>query len=359
MTRIGLDVRMIAFTGIGVTIRGLLDHWDREKLSQLTLFTPPDWENPYPCATRRSPEKIYGLAQHVMHAARLARERLDLYHMPHFDVPYCYRRPFVATIHDMIHVLFPEHSTKPFSRAYAGFQIRSVLNRAAHIITVSESTRRDLDRFSAGAASRTSVIYPAAGDAFRRLDERETRPVLDRYGLTSGYLLYVGNIRGIKNSRRLIAAYGNLRAAHPEVPPLVMVGHNTFPEFDRGFPAGIRHVAGAPFADLPALYSGASVFIFPSIYEGFGLPPLEAMACGTPVITSNAASLPEVCGDAAVYVDPSSEDSIRDAMRDLWLSPARREALSARGLVRAKKFSWRSFADETWNVYERVLGGQR
>jgi glycosyltransferase involved in cell wall biosynthesis len=137
------------------------------------------------------------------------------------------------------------------------------------------------------------------------------------------------------------------------------VGHNTFRDFDRGFPEGIRHVPGAPFADLPALYSAASVFIFPSIYEGFGLPPLEAMACGTPVITSNAASLPEVCGDAAVYVDPLSEDSMVAAMRDLWLSPSRREALSWRGRARAKKFSWTSFADETWAVYERVLGGRR
>jgi glycosyltransferase involved in cell wall biosynthesis len=354
--RIGLDARMIDFTGIGVTIRGLLDNWEPPKLAQVTLFTPPGWKNPYPCASAAVPEKIYGLAQHLTYARRLGREKLDLFHMPHFDVPYFYRGPFVATVHDMIHVLFPEHSTRPFSRAYAGFQIRQVVRRAARLITVSESTRADLERFYPGAAKKTTVLHPAAGAAFRPLPPQDVETALARHRLARGYLLYVGNIRGIKNSLRLINAYGSLRKSTPDLPPLVMVGKNTYRQFDIGFPEGIRHLGPVPFGDLPALYNGASVFVFPSLYEGFGLPPLEAMACGTPVIVSKAASLPEVCGDAAVYVDPMSEDSIAGAIRDLVMSPSRREELSRRGLARAQKFSWRSFAEGTWNVYEQALG---
>jgi len=354
--RIGLDARMVDFTGIGVTIRGLLDNWTSEQIAQVKLFAPPGWKNPYGCAVEPAPEKIYGLAQHVGYARRLNAEKLDLFHMPHFDVPYLYKRPFVATVHDMIHVLYPEHSTKPFSRAYAGFQIRHVVKRATRLITVSESTKNDLERYCPGAAAKTTVLYPAASDAFRPLPADQVDPALARHGLTRGYLLYVGNIRGIKNSLRLVSAYAAARRATPDLPPLVLVGQNTYRQFDGGFPEGIRHLGPVPFADLAALYNGASMFIFPSIYEGFGLPPLEAMACGAPVIVSKAASLPEVCGDAAVYIDPLSEESIAGAIRDLWLSPARRAELSKRGLVRAQRFSWNAFAQGTWRVYEQAMG---
>ena len=354
--RIGLDARMINYTGIGVTIRGLLDHWTPAQLSKVRLFAAPDWKNPYACASEPAPEKIYGLAQHLTYARRLNHAGLDLYHMPHFDVPYFYRGPFVVTVHDMIHVLFPEHSTKPFSRAYAGIQIRRAVKRATRLITVSESTKNDLERYCPGAAAKTTVLYPAANEAFRPLPPADVAAALARHGLTPGYLLYVGNIRGIKNSLRLITAYTELRKVRPELPLLVMVGQNTYRQFENGFPDGVRHLGPVPFADLAALYNGASMFVFPSIYEGFGLPPLEAMACGTPVIASKAASLPEVCGDAAVYVDPLSEASIGGAIRDLWLSPARREELSKRGLARAQRFSWRQFAEGTWKVYEQALG---
>jgi glycosyltransferase involved in cell wall biosynthesis len=355
VTRIGLDARMIGFSGIGVTIRGLLDHWSPKRLAQVTLFAPPGWKNPYPCESRPAGEKIYGLSQHLGYARRLNRGRLDLFHMPHFDVPYLYRGRLVATVHDLIHVHFPEHSTKPFSRAYAAFQIRRVLKKAARVITVSENTRADLERFSPGAAAKTTVLYPAAGKSFRPLPENDVRDAVKRHGLTPGYILYVGNIRGSKNTLRLITAHGAIRKSSPDVPPLVLVGHNTYRQFENGFPEGVRHLGNVPFEDLPALYNGASMFVFPSIYEGFGLPPLEAMACGTPVIASNAASLPEVCGDAAVYVDPKSEAGIADAIRDLWLSTSRRQELRRRGLDRATKFSWQAFADGTWKVYEEAM----
>jgi glycosyltransferase involved in cell wall biosynthesis len=275
--------------------------------------------------------------------------------MPHFDVPALYRGRLVVTIHDLIHVRFPQYSTRPFSRAYAGWQIRRAVRRAAAIITVSEHTREDLERFIPGSSRKTTVLYPGVGPAFKPLDGSVIKPVLDRNGIERGYFLYVGNIRGTKNTLRLIAAYQKLKEADRGIPPLVLVGHNTYPQFEKGFPDGIKHLGSVPFEDLPALYNGASMFVFPSIYEGFGLPPLEAMACGTPVISSNASSLPEVCGEAAVYVNPYSEQSIADAMRDLHQSPSRKTDLSRRGLARAKKFDWDSFARGTWNVYERAM----
>jgi glycosyltransferase involved in cell wall biosynthesis len=270
-------------------------------------------------------------------------------------VPYFYRGPFVATVHDLIHVIMPEHSTKPFSRAYATFQIRQVVKRARRILTVSENSRNDLERLCPGAAAKTRVFYPAAGASFRPLSEGETAPVLRKHGLTPGYLLYVGNLRGSKNTPRLLAAYAQARAAAKDLPPLVLVGQNTYRQYENAWPEGVRHIGAVDFSDLPALYGGASVFVFPSLYEGFGIPPLEAMACGTPVVSSNAASLPEVCGDAAVYVDPKSESSIADAVIDLWRSESRRAALRERGLARAKKFSWETFAEGTWKTYEEAL----
>ncbi len=356
--KIGLDARMINNSGIGVSIRGLLDHWTPVQRGAVTLFSPPEFENPYGIRAVPSPESVYGLSQHWTHARRVEAEKLDLFHMPHFDIPYFYRGLLVATVHDLIHVLYPEHSTKPFSRAYAKFQIGQVVKRAARIICVSENTKNDLEKYFPGAARKATVLYPAAGPHFRPQTNEEMAPVLARHGLTPGYLLYVGNLRGNKNTPRLLAAFAQARLKTKDLPPLVLVGHNTYRQYDAGWPHGVRYVGTVPVGDLPALYSGASMFVFPSIYEGFGIPPLEAMACGTPVISSNAASLPEVCGAAAVYIDPLSERSLADAISDLWASPSRRAGLRERGLERAQRFNWETFAQGTWKVYEEALGGR-
>jgi glycosyltransferase involved in cell wall biosynthesis len=164
----------------------------------------------------------------------------------------------------------------------------------------------------------------------------------------------VGNIRGSKNVSGLLKAYLSFRQTVKDPPELVLVGKNLLPEYEAGFPAYVRALGVVETADLPPLYSGAVAFIFPSLYEGFGLPPLEAMACGTPVLSSYRASLPEVCDEAALYFDPLSMDSMVRAMTGVVGSDEQRKKMSAMGLVQSKKFSWSNFVDQTWQVYEDV-----
>lgn len=349
--RIGVDVRMINFSGIGTTIRGLLDHWTPAQREQVTAF----YSDEKPAAYRgiAAPFKIYGLRQHWSYAKLLDQQGLDLFHMPHFDVPYLLKTPFVSTVHDLIHLLYPQYSTKPFSSLYAKILLRRVASRARAIIAVSENTRRDIIRFFPSAASKIFVINPAVGEQFRPVSPTESQSVLDKFGVHPGFLLYVGNLRGSKNTDGLLKAYAKYRKLVSHPLPLVLVGKNAG-QYEQ-FPDGVRQISGVSHTELPAFYSAADVFLFPSFYEGFGLPPLEAMACGTPVIASNAGSLPEVCGDAAVNINPYKTDELADAIRSVLASSDQRKKMKERGLKNVKRFSWHRFAAETWALYERVV----
>ncbi len=352
--KVGLDVRMIQFSGIGTTIRGLLDHLPAERLRQMTLYGPSNWANPYPCELRPADDPVYGAHQHWRYGRFLNREKLSVYHMPHYDVPLSYRGRFVATVHDLIHFLFPQFSTKPFTRAYSWFLLRHVTRRAERIITVSENTKKDLIRLFPQSEPKVEVIYPAVDRHYTPIGNELMKRVMREHRLEPGYLLYVGNLREGKNTRRLIRVYMDLKRRR-DLPPLVLVGKNSLTDLDLSkYEPHIRAIGTVSFHDLPAIYSAASVFLFPTLYEGFGLPPLEAMACGTPVIVSNVSSLPEVCADAAEYVDPASDQSLSQAIERLVDSGPRRAELREAGLLRAKKFSWRTFADRTWRIYEDV-----
>jgi glycosyltransferase involved in cell wall biosynthesis len=275
--------------------------------------------------------------------------------MPHYDVPLTYSGPLVVTIHDLIHFLFPEYSTKPFTRAYSRFMLNHVTKRAARILTVSENTKDDLIRLFPTAEPKITVLYPAVDKRFKPVSAEDAYPVMKSHRLSPGYLLYIGNLREGKNIRRLIDAYFHLRQIRRGCPPLVLVGQSSLRGMDfTGMEPHIRHLGPVPFDQLPALYSSAALFVFPTLYEGFGLPPLEAMACGAPVLTSNVASLPEVCGDAADYTNPRSEEAIARALAGLLDHPDIRKVMRAKGLERVKLFSWRRFAEGTWNVYEQV-----
>lgn len=346
---IGLDTRMIDYSGIGATIRGLLGGFSDEQRKRVALY-----------GLDKAPFPVYGLRQHWAFGRMLNRERLSLYHMPHYDVPLSYKGPLVATVHDLIHYLFPQYSTKPFTRTYAWFLLRHMARRASRIIAVSENTKRDLVKLFPAVAPRTVVLHPAVDSDFAPLSSGEAAPILKKYSLEPGYVLYVGNLRESKNTRRLVWAYQAVAAQRPDFPPLVLVGHNSLAGFDpSALGPRVVGVGPVPFKNLPAFYSSASLFVFPSLYEGFGIPPLEAMACGAPTIASNVASIPEVCGDAAEYVDPVSEESIARAMVALFDNPKRREELRGKGFARVKRFSWSSFAQGTWRVYEEVLRESR
>jgi glycosyltransferase involved in cell wall biosynthesis len=273
----------------------------------------------------------------------------------------------VVTIHDCIHLRFPQYLPHRLAYVYARSSMWMATHRASRVLTVSETSKRDILRYFRIPESRIDVIYNAIDERLGEAPtEAEVALVRERYQLNDPFVLYAGNIKPHKNLERLIAAFQMLRrGGGMENVKLLIIGDeiSKYASLRRAvhrhkLHKHVRFFGFVPDKTLASLYRLASVFVFPSLYEGFGLPPLEAMACGAPVIATKAASVPEVCGDAAVYIDPSSAEGLAMAIRDLWASPSRREAQRARGLARARRFTWSSFAEATWRVYEEAAGAR-
>ncbi len=265
----------------------------------------------------------------------------------------------VLTVHDLIFRHLPQHH-KRLNRWYLNLAMPLYVRRATHLIAVSEATRRDLMAAYGVPAEKITVIYEAADPRFGPRDALEQQTIRANYGLPPAYFLYLGTIEPRKNLLRLLRAWEPLYLAG-EAPPLVIVGKrgwlsDPFFEAVKRSPArkGLILTGYVLDDDLPTLIAAATAFVFPSLYEGFGLPPLEAMACGTPVLCSDRSSLPEVVGDAALLFDPTDEEAIRAAMRRIWADEALRAELRRRGLERAKRFSWRRTAETTLQLYRRL-----
>lgn len=294
-------------------------------------------------------------------AREARRRRLDLVHDPTGTAPLMLtnaRR--VVTIHDVIPYIYPKTSSR-LDRLIYRLWLPLAVRHLDAVITDSECSRRDILTHLPVHPDKVTVVPIAASPRYRPLDRTQTASVLARLGLTAPYILYVGSVEPRKNLSRLLEAFARLRADAPGY-RLVIVGAGrwkTTPIFKTVARLGLEpYVSFTGYVaeeDLPALYAGAALFVFPSLYEGFGLPVLEAMACGTPVITSNVSSLPEVAGDAALTVNPFDVEAIADTMRRVLADPALAAHLRERGLARARQFSWERTARETLAVYERVL----
>jgi glycosyltransferase involved in cell wall biosynthesis len=277
--------------------------------------------------------------------------------MPLWDVP------TVLTIHDLIPQLLPEHH-KPLNRWYLNWTMPLYCRRADHIIAVSEATRRDLLATYHLPPDKVTVIHEAASPRFHPQPESVQERVRKAYGLPKDYLLYVGTIEPRKNLERLLEAWTPLRLTG-ECPPLVVVGRRGW--LSDSFYAAVDEspvredivlTGYVQDADLPVIYSAATAFVWPSLYEGFGLPPLEAMACGTPVVCADASSMPEVVGDAALLFDPEDEHAMMSAIRRIVEDGNLRDELGKRGLIQSAKFSWSRAAEETLIVYEQLLASR-
>jgi glycosyltransferase involved in cell wall biosynthesis len=269
--------------------------------------------------------------------------------------------PTVLTVHDLIFRHLPEHH-KPLNRRYLNLALPLYCRRATHIIAISECTRRDLMEAYALPPDKVTVIYEAADPRFRPQTPDRVDAVRQQYGLPERYILFVGTIEPRKNLTRLLHGF---EALHREdlCDALVVVGKrgwlfgDFFAELERSPVRDAVLLPGyVPDEALPAIYAAARALAFPSLYEGFGLPVLEAMACGTPVACSGTSSLPEVAGDAAVYFDPTSQGSIVETLRQLLSDPDLRGELVRRGLEQAARFSWGRVAAETKAVYGAVMG---
>jgi len=271
----------------------------------------------------------------------------------------------VVTVHDLTCLLFPE--LHPWDRRMLfHLSMRRAARLADTIIVPSATTGRDLAARFPPATKKIRVVPHAPSERFVPLSPEDCLAAVHRHGLAHGdYLLFVGNVEPRKNLVALIEAYGRMRTAIPRAPRLAIAGgagwkNQAIHEAARtsSVTADIRFLGHVPDADLPPLVNGAVAFVYPSLYEGFGLPPLEAMACGTPVITSNRSSLPEVVGDAALLVDPDDRGALADAMAHVVSDAALREDLRARGLARARRYTWDETARRTVAVYEGVYASR-
>jgi glycosyltransferase involved in cell wall biosynthesis len=296
----------------------------------------------------------------------------DLVHIPLNRVPLLMIQPYVVTVHDLANLYFEveEHSKL---RIYLRRRrmIRG-LERASRVIAVSEATRRDVEKLAFVAPHRLRVVYNAPDPEFEAPggagDCEERRRIMERYQIEYPFLLYAGNIRRHKNVPRLVEAFTVVReqlASHPVYHDLhlVIIGDtlSQFPAVRQTVIRSrvehmVRFLGFVPFETLRCFYQSAAAFVFPSRYEGFGLPPLEAMACGAPVVTSNVSSLPEVVGDAAVLVNPENVFDIVRGIRDVLLDEPLRAGLIRRGREQASRFSWSRTACEVLEIYQEAAG---
>ncbi len=268
--------------------------------------------------------------------------------------------PTVLTVHDLIFRRLPQHH-KPLNRWYLNLTLPLYCRRADHIIAISECTRRDLVAAYNLPPEKITVIHEAADPRFRPQPADKVAAVRARYHLPERYLLFVGTIEPRKNLSRLLVAFESLYA-EGLTDALVIVGRrgwlydDFFARLERS-PArdAVIFLGYTPDEDLPAIYAGAQALALPSLYEGFGLPVLEAMACGAPVACSDTSSLPEITGDAALHFAPSDAKSITAVLRRLLRDADLRQALQQRGFEQAAKFSWKRVAAETKAVYEKTL----
>jgi glycosyltransferase involved in cell wall biosynthesis/radical SAM superfamily enzyme YgiQ (UPF0313 family) len=354
-------------TGVGYYTEHLLRHLAlTARDDELIVLSnrPVETDAPLPervevvTAQRRMPRMVW---MQTGAPAALKRMRADVVHFTNGMLPVVSPVPSVVTIHDMSLRLYPRYH--PARRVLLNRPLVDLAARRADaIVTVSEAARRDIVRLYRIDPARVHVVYEAAAPAFRRVvDPAELQRVRTKYGLRERVILYVGTIEPRKNLPALVEAFARGRRRGALDHQLVCVGPYGWLSRDLDERIKRANVADAiaftgyvPFEDLPAIYSLAEMFVYPSMYEGFGLPVVEAMACGVPVITGRAAALAEVGGEAAEHVDQLESDCLADAMVSLATNPDRRRALSAKSLERSQRFSWERAAEQTLDVYRSV-----
>jgi glycosyltransferase involved in cell wall biosynthesis len=370
--KIAIDARKWRDYGIGTYVRNLVRHLARldhettyflfcDRNDEATLRDLA--ENFVPVVERAAG---YSLLEHVSIPWQLRRLGADLLHSPHYVVPLLGSRPTVVTIHDCIHLLFPQYLPNRMAGQYAALMMRKAIQRSALVFTVSEASRRDILRFFPQADPERVWVAPNAIDdaLLEHPGEEEMDRVRERYQIRGRFVLYAGNIKPHKNLGRLVAAFARVkqRGGMDDLKLLIIGDESSgYGGLRRSVEAAgvrqdVRFFGFVPERTLAALYRLAAVFAFPSLYEGFGLPPLEAMACGTPVVTSRLSSLPEVVGEAALLVDPESVEDIADGLARVLEDSALSARLVEAGHERARHFSWERSVQAIHSGYMKVLG---
>lgn len=321
---------------------------------------------PVPSFARRNENVAKLTWEQFTGPAAAHKANVDVFHVPYFAPPLFPRTPTVVTIHDVIPLRLPAYRAGKKVEAYMRL-VAQAAHKASLIITVSQHAKQDMIDALHLPAERIRVTYEAAGDEYVPITDSATLAQMRaRYGVGERYIFYLGGLDQRKNVPQLVRAFAHLYKQLEQPDLQLFISGN--PDKQKGplFPdprpiaeeAGVADRVIYRFVedeDKPAAYSGASLFVFPSLYEGFGLDPLEAMSCGAPVVCSNRTSLPEVVGDAAITVDPTDTQALVEAMRSVLTDSALANDLRARSLRRAAQFNWRKTAAETLAIYEEVL----
>jgi glycosyltransferase involved in cell wall biosynthesis len=384
--RIGINALFFRFlaTGSGQYLKHLLNALaEVDSENEYVLLSPdalpPNSENktrfiylktPVPAFARRSASLEKLVWEQFTAPAAARKAKVDLYHVPYFAPSYFSRTPSVITIHDVIPLRLPVYRTSPRMKAYLQLVARAA-HKASLIITVSQHAKQDMMDALHLPAERIRVIYEAAGEEYQPVTDPETlAKARARYSVGERYVFYLGGLDHRKNVPLLVRAFAHLyqKLDGPDLQLLIAGNPDKqsgplFPDprpvaADLGMTGQIiyRYIEEE---DKPAIYSGASAFVFPSYYEGFGLDPLEAMSCGAPVVCSNRTSLPEVVGDAAITFDPDNTGQLVAAMHSVLTDRELATDLRARSLQQAARFNWRKTATETLAVYEEVYKRSR
>ena len=364
--RIGVDARKLHDFGIGTYIRNLLRQLARlDGQSEFVVLCRPEDRDALGALGenfRAVPEhaRTYSMAEQLTIPLALKRERVTLFHAPHYVLPPLVPCRSVVTIHDCLHLMFPQYLPNRLMPLYARASLTLAARRATRVLTVSESSKRDILRFVDVAADKIDVIYTAYDERFGLEPRQEdVDRVRERYQLQDDFVLYAGNVKPHKNLVRLIEAFDLVRRSGLDHLKLVLIGDqiSKYTALRRAVHAHqlhryVRFLGYQSEDTLAIMYRLARVFVFPSLYEGFGLPPLEAMASGTPVVASNVSSLPEVLGDAALFVEPRDPQSIADGIRRVLCDERLRCELRAKGFARASQFSWERSVRRIRDIYD-------
>jgi glycosyltransferase involved in cell wall biosynthesis len=371
-----IDARRIRDFGIGTYIRSLAQALGAiDTANRYTLVSGPedirDLENlPENFSTSLYAGDDESHLDNVLFPMYLRGLAPDLVHVPLNRVPLFMIQPYVVTVHDLANLFFEWEEYSRLRLQLRRYRLMRGLARASRVIAVSEATRRDVEHMAGVAPHRMRLVYNAPDPAFLEPDgvhgPEERRRIMERYQIQHPFLLYAGNIRRHKNIPRLVEAFAVVREqldSHPVYHDLrlVIIGDNIsqYPAVRQAVIRSrvehmVRFLGFVPLETLRCFYQSAAAFVFPSRYEGFGLPPIEAMACGTPVVTSNVSSLPEVVGDAAILVNPENVFDIVRGIRDALLDEPLRASLIWRGREQASRFSWSRTARQVLEIYQEA-----
>jgi glycosyltransferase involved in cell wall biosynthesis len=364
VARIGIDARLLYYR------RGGIPEYTRQLIKFLAELDHENEyaivhnfrdKNSYTRATNFSRVNAYTPAHHKLERTALSIEmlprRLDLFHSPDFIAPRYAARKHIITIPDL-HFLYHPEFLPPDGLAYYQDNIHASIARADHILVQTQGTKQDVMERLGVPEEKITVHLLGINPEFKPLPSDDIKAALAKYDLPDEYILFIGTVEPRKNLPNLFRAYDILREKYPDIPRLVLGGQpgwrveRATENLDESV---VTWIKGVPAEHLPALYAGAMMLVLPSFHEGFGMPAVEAMACGTPVVVTNRGSVPEVVGNAGIFIEPDSVESIVSGIEKLLNDSTLRDELRQKGLERANEFTWQRTAEIALQTYQKLL----